>query len=108
MSVKLKTMKKRCHWANTNELFVPYHDKEWGTPVHDDRLLFEMLNLEGAQAGLNWLIILRKREGYKKAFDNFVAKKIIEYDSKKKRELFKNVQIVRHKLKINAVIENAK
>jgi DNA-3-methyladenine glycosylase I len=101
-------VKKRCAWADTNELFIPYHDREWGTPVHDDRLLFEMINLEGAQAGLSWLIILRKREGYKKAFDNFNAKKIIKYDSKKRRELLKNDQIVRHPLKINAVIENAK
>src|ERR1700691_5756995 len=101
-------MKKRCAWADTKEEFIPYHDREWGTPVHDDRLLFEMINLEGAQAGLSWLIILRKRMGYKKAFDNFNAKKIIKYDSKKRRELLKNDQIVRHPLKINAVIENAK
>jgi len=100
--------KKRCRWADTNALFIPYHDQEWGTPTHDDRLLFEMLNLEGAQAGLSWLIILRKRQGYKKAFDNFNAKKIIKYDSKKRAALLKNDQIVRHKLKINAVIENAK
>ena len=101
-------MKQRCHWANTQKIFIPYHDKEWGKPVHNDRLLFEMLNLEGAQAGLSWLIILRKREGYKKAFDNFNAKKIIKYDSRKRAALLKNEQIVRHPLKINAVIENAK
>ncbi len=100
--------KKRCNWANSNELFIPYHDKEWGIPTRDDRLLFEMINLEGAQAGLSWLIILRKRAGYKKAFDNFNAKKIIKYDSKKRAALLKNEGIVRHKLKINAVIENAK
>jgi DNA-3-methyladenine glycosylase I len=100
--------KKRCQWANSNELFIPYHDKEWGKPVHNDRLLFEMINLEGAQAGLSWLIILRKRKGYRKAFDNFNASKVAKYNSKKISKLLKDDQIVRHKLKINAVIENAK
>jgi hypothetical protein len=65
---------RRCAWADTQELFVPYHDEEWGVPVHDDRLLFEMLNLEGAQAGLSWLTILKKRDGYRRAFDNFDAR----------------------------------
>jgi DNA-3-methyladenine glycosylase I len=101
-------MRQRCAWANTQEIFIPYHDEEWGGPVHDDRLLFEMINLEGAQAGLSWLVILRKRESYKKAFDNFNAKKIIHYDAKKRARLLKDPGIVRHKLKINAVIENAK
>ena len=98
----------RCEWANSNDLFIPYHDLEWGVPVHDDRLLFEMLNLEGAQAGLSWLTILRKRANYLQAFDNFNAQKIIQYDEKKKAELLKNEGIVRNRLKINAVIENAK
>jgi len=101
-------MKKRCAWANSQEIFIPYHDQEWGRPVHDDRLLFEMLNLEGAQAGLSWFVILRKRQGYKRAFDNFDAKKIAKYNSKKVAALLENDQIVRHKLKIVAVIENAK
>jgi DNA-3-methyladenine glycosylase I len=101
-------MKTRCAWANTQDIFIPYHDEEWGVPVHDDRLLFEMLNLEGAQAGLSWLVILRKRAAYKKAFDNFNAKKIVKYDAKKRASLLKNEGIVRHKLKIAAVIENAK
>lgn len=102
-------MKKvRCPWALSHELLIPYHDKEWGVPVHNDRLLFEMLNLEGAQAGLSWLIILRKREGYKKAFDGFDPKKIAKYDAKKQASLLKDERIVRNRLKINAVVENAK
>jgi DNA-3-methyladenine glycosylase I len=100
--------KTRCKWANQYEIFKPYHDKEWGVPVHDDRLLFEMINLEGAQAGLSWFVILRKREEYRKAFDNFDFNKIVKYDSKKKAALLKNEGIVRHRLKINAVVENAK
>lgn len=98
----------RCKWATHHELFIPYHDEEWGVPVHDDRLLFEMLNLEGAQAGLSWLTILQKREGYRQAFDHFDAHRIIRYDAKKRAQLLKNAGIVRNKLKINAVIENAK
>jgi DNA-3-methyladenine glycosylase I len=101
-------MKTRCAWANSHELFIPYHDQEWGRPVHDERLLFEMLNLEGAQAGLSWLTILKKRENYRKAFDNFDARKIVKYDAKKRAALLKDAGIVRNKLKINAVIENAK
>lgn len=103
-------MKKltRCKWANYHELFIPYHDKEWGVPVHNDRLLFEMLNLEGAQAGLSWLTILQKRKNYKKAFDNFDAKKIVRYNLKKRATLLKDPGIVRNRLKINAVIMNAK
>src|ERR1700741_4456353 len=99
---------RRCAWADTQELFVPYHDEEWGVPVHDDRLLFEMLNLEGAQAGLSWLTILKKRESYRRAFDHFNAKKIAKYDAKKRAELLKNEGIVRNRLKVNAAIENAK
>ncbi len=98
----------RCKWANYHELFIPYHDDEWGDPVHDDKLLFEMLNLEGAQAGLSWLTILQKREGYRRAFNGFDARKIAKYDNKKRAELLKNPYIVRNKLKINAVIENAR
>jgi len=98
----------RCSWAESNELFIPYHDKEWGVSVHDDRQLFEMLNLEGAQAGLSWLTILKKRDNYRQAFDNFNANKIASYDDSKRSELLNNDGIVRNKLKINATIENAK
>ncbi|GCE21836.1 DNA-3-methyladenine glycosylase I [Dictyobacter kobayashii] len=100
--------KIRCQWARSHELFVPYHDEEWGVPVHDDRLLFEMLNLEGAQAGLSWLTILKKRENYRAAFDYFDAGKIANYDTAKKESLLQNEGIVRNRLKINAVVENAK
>jgi len=98
----------RCAWADTNELFIPYHDEEWGDVVHDDRLLFEMLNLEGAQAGLSWLTVLKKRATYKDAFDDFDVTKIIHYDENMRVELMQNAGIVRNRLKINAVIENAK
>ena len=98
----------RCAWADTNELFIPYHDEEWGDVVHDDRLLFEMLNLEGAQAGLSWLTVLKKRATYKDAFDDFDVTKIIHYDENMRAELMQNAGIVRNRLKINAVIENAK
>src|SRR6516225_1923501 len=100
--------KTRCTWAEGNELLRAYHDDEWGVPVHDDRLLFEMLNLEGAQAGLSWLTILKKRENYRKAFDNFDAREIANYDSAKKEALLKDEGIVRNRLKVNAVVENAK
>jgi DNA-3-methyladenine glycosylase I len=89
-------------------LFVPYHDEEWGVPVHDDRLLFEMINLEGAQAGLSWLTILKKRDGYRRAFANFDAKKIARYDDAKRAALLADSGIVRHRQKIGAVIQNAK
>jgi DNA-3-methyladenine glycosylase I len=99
---------KRCAWAQTNELLIAYHDTEWGVPVHDDRHLFEMINLEGAQAGLSWLTILARREGYRKAFDNFDAQKIIDYDAKKQLALLQDTGIIRNRLKIAAVIENAR
>ena len=98
----------RCGWAGSDPLYQKYHDEEWGVPVHDDRKLFEMLILEGAQAGLSWITILRKRENYRKAFDKFDAKKIAMYDSKKVKELLQNEGIVRNKLKIAAAIQNAK
>jgi DNA-3-methyladenine glycosylase I len=100
-------MKYRCAWPGADPLYQQYHDTEWGVPVHDDRKLFEMLNLEGAQAGLSWFIILRKREEYRKAFDNFDAKKIVRYDGRKVNALMKNTGIVRNRLKIAAVITNA-
>ena len=101
-------MIKRCEWANNSKLMEEYHDKEWGIQVHDDRKLFEFLILEGVQAGLTWLIVLKKRDNYRKAFDNFDAKKIAKYDSKKVVQLLQNEGIIRNKLKINAAIQNAK
>src|SRR5579859_1341552 len=100
--------KVRCQWAETDALLLRYHDEEWGVPTHDDRLLFEMLNLEGAQAGLSWLTILRKREHYRQVFDQFDPQKIATYDSAKKEALLKDEGIVPNRLKINAVVENAK
>ncbi|MBI5472234.1 MAG: DNA-3-methyladenine glycosylase I [Ignavibacteriae bacterium] len=97
----------RCSWCGSDPLYVHYHDEEWGVPLHDDRRLFEMLILEGAQAGLSWITILRKRENYRKAFDNFNAKKISLYNKKKVRELMKDEGIVRNRLKIEATISNA-
>src|SRR5262245_14003411 len=87
---------------------INYHDKEWGVPMHDDRLLFEFLILEGAQAGLSWSTILNKRENYRKAFDNFNADKIARYDSRKIRTLLADPGIVRNRLKIAATVQNAK
>ncbi len=98
----------RCGWVNEDPLYIDYHDHEWGVPVYDDRLLFEYLNLEGAQAGLSWYTILKKRENYRKAFDNFDPTKIITYDEKKIEELLSNEGIVRNRLKVNAVVTNAK
>lgn len=99
-------MKKRCDWART-DLAIAYHDKEWGVPVHDDRTLFEFLILEGAQAGLSWETILRKRENYRVAFDGFDAAKIARYDSRKVARLLADAGIVRNRLKIAATIQNA-
>jgi DNA-3-methyladenine glycosylase I len=100
--------KKRCAWCEGDDLYIKYHDEEWGKVSHDDHHLFEKINLEGAQAGLSWITILRKREGYRKAFDNFDASKIIKYDDKKIEELVNNPDIIRNRLKIKAVISNAK
>ena len=99
--------KPRCDWATHTELEMKYHDTEWGVPNYDDRHLFEMLILEGAQAGLSWLIILKKRDSYKKAFDQFDPVKIASYDAKKKAELLANPGIIRNKLKVQATISNA-
>lgn len=98
----------RCEWANINELEMKYHDEQWGVPVHDDRLLFEMLILEGAQAGLSWDTILQKRENYLDAFDNFDVVKVSKYSKTKIDKLLNNPGIIRNKLKINAAINNAK
>ncbi|MDL2249737.1 DNA-3-methyladenine glycosylase I [Lachnospiraceae bacterium OttesenSCG-928-J05] len=99
--------KERCAWAGEDELYCRYHDEEWGVPLHDERRLFEMLCLEGAQAGLSWITILRKRENYRKAFDNFEIDKILKYDEKKINELLQDAGIVRNRLKIQSVITNA-
>jgi len=99
---------RRCKWAETNELLKAYHDTEWGVPVHDDRLLFEMLSLEGAQAGLSWLTILARRKNYVRAFDNFDAQKIAQYGEIKRAALLQDEGIIRNRLKVNAFIENAK
>ncbi|MED4583852.1 DNA-3-methyladenine glycosylase I [Brevibacillus choshinensis] len=98
----------RCGWVNEDPLYIDYHDHEWGVPVYDDRLLFEYLNLEGAQAGLSWYTILKKRENYRIAFDNFEPEKIIQYDESKIEELLNNLGIVRNRLKVRAVVTNAK
>jgi DNA-3-methyladenine glycosylase I len=98
---------KRCHWG-TNQLLIPYHDKEWGVPLHDDRKLFEFLILEGAQAGLSWNTILQKRENYRKAFDRFDAAKVARYGAKKTNQLLQDPGIVRNRLKIAAAVQNAK
>ncbi len=97
----------RCSWP-TDELNIQYHDTEWGTPVHDDRILFEFLILEGAQAGLSWSTVLKKRENYRAAFDQFDVNKIVKYGDKKIGELLANPGIIRNKLKVNATIQNAK
>ncbi len=101
-------MPTRCEWAGTDPLYIEYHDKEWGTPLHDDRKLFELLCLEGAQAGLSWLTILRKRKHYRKAFDRFSARKVAHYDRKKIEELLRDPGIIRNRLKVEAFIQNAR
>lgn len=104
----MTTKLQRCGWANSNELLTTYHDTEWGVPIHDDRQLFEMLNLEGAQAGLSWLTILDRRENYRRAFDSFDPAKIAQYDETKRALLLQEEGIIRNRLKVNAFIENAK
>jgi DNA-3-methyladenine glycosylase I len=103
------TAKRRCAWAaNAGALDQAYHDREWGVPVHDDRVLFEFLTLEGAQAGLSWSTILRKRENYRRAFDGFDPRKIARYDAAKMRALMKDAGIVRNRLKIRSTVDNAR
>ena len=99
---------RRCGWVSDDPLYIAYHDDEWGVPVHDDRQLFELLTLEGAQAGLSWITILRKRENYRGVFDNFDPMLVAEYDEQKIAELLVNPGIVRNKLKVNSTIENAR
>ena len=101
-------MRPRCPWCGDDPLYVAYHDCEWGVPQHDDRVLFEFLILEGAQAGLSWSTILNKRKNYHRAFDRFDARKIAKYDARKVKSLLADAGIVRNKLKIAATIQNAK
>ncbi len=98
----------RCEWAGTDPLYIAYHDTEWGEPVHDDRLIFEFLSLEGAQAGLSWYTILKRRENYRLAFDNFEPQLVAAYDEKKVEELLANPGIIRNRRKIESVIANAR
>lgn len=98
----------RCPWCGNDDLYIKYHDEEWGVPVHDDRKHFEFLVLESAQAGLSWITILRKRENYRKAYDGFDPSKVAHYDYKKINELMQNPGIVRNKRKIEASINNAR
>lgn len=100
-------MKKRCFWVSDDPLYIEYHDNEWGVPVFDDAILFEFLILEGFQAGLSWITILKKRENFRKAFDNFDYKKIASYSDEKLEELRQNDGIIRNKLKIKASVTNA-
>lgn len=100
-------MKKRCVWCGDDPLYVAYHDNEWGVPVFDDRKLFEMLVLEGAQAGLSWITILRKRENYRQAFDSFAFEKVAGYGRQDIERLLGNPGIVRHRRKIESTIKNA-
>lgn len=99
---------KRCDWCLKNDLYIEYHDTEWGVPVHDDQLLFEFLLLEGVQAGLSWLTVLRKRENYRLAYDNFDPVKVAAYDDAKMQELLQNEGIIRNRLKVAASVNNAK
>jgi DNA-3-methyladenine glycosylase I len=107
MTPSQQIIKVRCPWA-TNELNVPYHDEEWGVPVHDENTWFEFLILEGAQAGLSWDTILRKRARYREVFDGFDPAKVARYDKKKVRELLRDAGIIRNRLKIDATIGNAR
>ena len=107
MAAKREIEKARCAWAR-GDLMIRYHDEEWGVPVHSDRLLFEFLILEGAQAGLSWSTILNKRENYRRVFDGFDAEKIAAYDKRKIKSLLADPGIVRNKLKVAAAVENAK
>lgn len=101
------TEKNRCPWCGTDPLYMDYHDNEWGTPLYDNQKLFEFLILEGAQAGLSWITVLRKRDNYRKAFDNFNPEKIARYTDAKKAKLLLNEGIIRNRLKIDSAIKNA-
>lgn len=98
----------RCPWAANDPLYAGYHDHEWGVPVHDDRTLFEFLILEGAQAGLSWITILRKRDNYRAAFDNFDVQKVARYDKRKIERILQNPGVVRNRLKVESAVINAR
>ena len=98
---------ERCEWPGNDQLYIEYHDKEWGVPVHDDQKLFEAVILDGFQAGLSWITILRKRENFRKVFENFDAKKIAKYDERKIASLLSDPGIIRNKLKVRAAVTNA-
>lgn len=100
-------MKQRCPWCESDPLYIEYHDTEWGTPLHDEQKLFEFLILEGMQAGLSWLTVLKKRSNFRNAFDNFAAEKIVHYSPQRIQALLTNPGIIRNRLKINGVIKNA-
>jgi DNA-3-methyladenine glycosylase I len=100
--------KRRCWWPGSDPLYLAYHDREWGVPVRDDRKLFEFLVLEGAQAGLSWITILRKREAYREAFDEFDPERVARYDSRRIEKLLKNEGIVRNRLKLESAVKNAR
>lgn len=104
----MKDLKSRCPWCLSHPVYIEYHDKEWGRPLRDDRKLFEFLILDGAQAGLSWLTVLKKRDNYRKAFDGFDAEKIARYGPKKVKELLADTGIIRNRLKIASTIDNAK
>jgi len=106
--MKEKKVKSRCEWGTVSQLYIDYHDNEWGVPVHDDRMLFEFLVLEGAQAGLSWETVLKKRENYRKAFNNFDPVKVSRYGDKKIEALMGNKGIIRNRLKIASAVNNAK
>lgn len=99
---------RRCDWCGSDPLYIAYHDAEWGVPLHDDRALFELLLLEGAQAGLSWLTVLRKRENYRQALDGFDARKIAHYDARRLASLLRNPGLVRNRLKIRSAVQNAR
>jgi len=100
--------KIRCGWSTSDPIYIKYHDEEWGVPIHDDRKLFEFLILEGFQAGLSWITILRKRDNFRKAFDDFDAEKVARYGKRKINSLLKDEGIIRNKLKVEAAVTNAR
>ena len=107
LATQMSKAKIRCSWCESSQLYRDYHDQEWGRPEYDNRTLFEMLNLEGAQAGLSWITVLNKHEHYRKVFDGFDPKKIAIYDQAKREKLLQDSGIIRNKLKVNAFIVNA-
>ena len=108
MATKTNTEVTRCRWCGTDPLYVQYHDEEWGKEVHDDKILFEFLVLESAQAGLSWITILRRREGYRKAFANFDVEKVAKFTEEDQERLMEDTGIIRNRLKIKAAVNNAK